>query len=95
MFRNVLYWQTPITDISQDIEQLLSGAWPQEEDCSGPETVCSSGVARCKVQEVLAGFMSMSDPDFHGKGGLLSLKRTQDVSVLCIARGHISLRPAY
>lgn len=69
VFNNFLYWRTPLPDISKDLELLLSEAGPQEEGCSGPETVHNSCVARNEIQKVLDSLQEhmMNDPDVQGK----------------------------
>ncbi|XP_046535012.1 serine/threonine-protein phosphatase 4 regulatory subunit 1-like isoform X2 [Equus quagga] len=74
VFNNFLYWRTPLPDISKDLELLLSEAGPQEEGCSGPETVHNSCVARNEIQKVLDSLQEhmMNDPDVQAQVQVLS-----------------------
>ncbi|XP_012625909.1 serine/threonine-protein phosphatase 4 regulatory subunit 1-like isoform X1 [Microcebus murinus] len=74
MFSNFLYWRPPLPDISVDLELLLSEAGPQEEDCSTPETVHNSCVARSEIQKVLESLQEhmMNDPDVQAQVQVLS-----------------------
>lgn len=69
IFCDFLYWRTPLPDISQDLELLLSGTGPQEAGCCLPETVRSSCVARSEIQKVLDSLQEhmMNDPDVQGQ----------------------------
>ncbi|XP_059561186.1 putative serine/threonine-protein phosphatase 4 regulatory subunit 1-like isoform X7 [Myotis daubentonii] len=84
-FGNFLYWRTPLPDISQDLELLLSAAGPQEEDRCRSEPVCGSSVARREIQKVLDSLREhvMSDPDVQAQVQVLSaaLRATQLDSV--------------
>ncbi|XP_066090905.1 serine/threonine-protein phosphatase 4 regulatory subunit 1-like isoform X4 [Saccopteryx bilineata] len=73
-FSHFLYWRTPLPDISQDLELLLSEAGLQGAGCCGPETVHSSCVARSEIQKVLDSLQKhmMSDPDIQAQVQVLS-----------------------
>ncbi|XP_066243472.1 serine/threonine-protein phosphatase 4 regulatory subunit 1-like isoform X3 [Saccopteryx leptura] len=73
-FSHFLYWRTPLPDISQDLELLLSEAGLQGAGCCGPETVHSSCVARSEIQKVLDSLQKhmMSDPDVQAQVQVLS-----------------------
>ncbi|XP_036100213.1 serine/threonine-protein phosphatase 4 regulatory subunit 1-like isoform X2 [Molossus molossus] len=81
VFCDFLYWRTPLPDISQDLELLLSGTGPQEAGCCLPETVRSSCVARSEIQKVLDSLQEhmMDDPDVQAQVQVLSaaLRATQ------------------
>ncbi|XP_036177388.1 serine/threonine-protein phosphatase 4 regulatory subunit 1-like isoform X6 [Myotis myotis] len=84
-FGNFLYWRTPLPDISQDLELLLSAAGPQEEGRCRSEPVCGSYVARSEIQKVLDSLQEhmMNDPDVQAQVQVLSaaLRATQLDSV--------------
>ncbi|ELK33953.1 Serine/threonine-protein phosphatase 4 regulatory subunit 1 [Myotis davidii] len=84
-FGNFLYWRTPLPDISQDLELLLSAAGPQEEGRCRSEPVCGSYVARSDIQKVLDSLQEhmMNDPDVQAQVQVLSaaLRATQLDSV--------------
>ncbi|XP_014384299.1 PREDICTED: putative serine/threonine-protein phosphatase 4 regulatory subunit 1-like isoform X3 [Myotis brandtii] len=73
-FGNFLYWRTPLPDISQDLELLLSAAGPQEEGRCRSEPVCGSYVARSEIQKVLDSLQKhmMNDPDVQAQVQVLS-----------------------
>ncbi|XP_020025648.2 serine/threonine-protein phosphatase 4 regulatory subunit 1 isoform X2 [Castor canadensis] len=74
MFSNVLYWRTPLPDISKDMELLLSEAGPREEDCGCPETTYHSCVASSEIQRVLDSLQEhmMNDPNVQAQVQVLS-----------------------
>ncbi|XP_023563295.1 serine/threonine-protein phosphatase 4 regulatory subunit 1 isoform X2 [Octodon degus] len=76
VFNNILYWRTPLPDVSQDVELFLSESGVQEEGCMRPETVYSSCMARSEIQKVLRSLQEhmTNDPDVQAQ-----------VQVLCAA----------
>lgn len=68
VFSHFLYWRTPLPDIREDLERLLSEAGLQGEGGSRGEMAHSSGVARSDIQRVLDSLQEhlMSDPDVQG-----------------------------
>ncbi|XP_010627078.1 serine/threonine-protein phosphatase 4 regulatory subunit 1-like isoform X1 [Fukomys damarensis] len=72
VFSTVLYWRTPLPDISKDMELFLSEAGTQEV---GPESVYNSScVARSEIQKVLKSLQAhtMCDPDVQVQVQVLS-----------------------
>lgn len=53
VFSTLLYWQTPLPDVSKDVEVFLSEPGPLEGSHGGPEAACDSCVARSKIRKVL------------------------------------------
>ncbi|XP_021110819.1 serine/threonine-protein phosphatase 4 regulatory subunit 1-like isoform X3 [Heterocephalus glaber] len=74
VFSNVLYWRTPLPDISKDMELFLSEAGAQEEGCTRPESVYNSCVARSEIQKVLRSLQEhmICDPDVQAQVQVLS-----------------------
>ncbi|XP_013373795.1 PREDICTED: serine/threonine-protein phosphatase 4 regulatory subunit 1-like isoform X2 [Chinchilla lanigera] len=74
VFSNVLYWRTPLPDISKDMELFLSEARVQEEGCTRVETVYDSCVARNEIQKVLKSLQEhmVNDPDVQAQVQVLS-----------------------
>ncbi|XP_049726020.1 serine/threonine-protein phosphatase 4 regulatory subunit 1-like isoform X3 [Elephas maximus indicus] len=74
VFSNLLYWQTPLPDISKDLELLLGKAGQQEDICCGSKTVPSSCVPSSEIQKVLDSLQEdmMNDPDIQAQVQVLS-----------------------
>uniref|UniRef100_G3TLM5 WW-binding domain-containing protein n=1 Tax=Loxodonta africana TaxID=9785 RepID=G3TLM5_LOXAF len=74
VFSNLLYWQTPLPDISKDLELLLGKAGQQEDICCGSKTVPSSCVPSSEIRKVLDSLQEdmMNDPDIQAQVQVLS-----------------------
>lgn len=79
-FSTLLYWRTPLPDISKEVEVLLSGTGPLEESHCGPEATCDSCVARSEIQKVLQSLQGhlLQDPDIQGRQDICVLWMAQD-----------------
>lgn len=102
VFCDFLYWRTPLPDISQDLELLLSGTGPQEAGCCLPETVHSSCVARSEIQKVLDSLQEhmMNDPDVQGQchppgKGMSGCARACVLLHLCVSSPLVTLHTSH